>query len=1396
MNIKVKLFAAIVITAGVALISVAQARETDAATDKPTVSRDFWKPDRVLWGDGRPLGGKPGPKSVPHGFRSDWKIEIPETGWYELYLVGGRGGFGHDVFLDGKTLYLHGSTDRKEKARNLWLPKGKHTLRIQRVGRNSFPIRSFKHFELRRSNGGPGTTVSAAKTLIDVMRVGEDFIIEVTAGGAGKTVKYEFLSGDLQQPKKSPKVVGEITFAASNKPITKTIRINCPKEGAFTLSGRIAGGRDLTAGEFSIGPYAVVDVKGAPSTTAKPELVYEIDPVKQTVNGKPITDGKFVECNGPTRISTSSAGTYRESHDCTPPQASEPGVGGAGVAKSFSGFSYRLTLPQIQSPYLLEVEYPDDDQRSIVMGPQWLNPKTGELSKLSGGYNCKSVQTGGLFPLSNKMQVHRAIFWPKTSEMVLTIFSQEVGTRAAVARIKLHRFADGNLPLPAVTKNGRNLIHWYEEAHNWAHLVGVSGVYRQRIVRDLLGLNRWAQFIRYHGGSGMSALGVGYQSAFWRQTHLEGFEPEAYDVPRLAALICEKYGLKYMPEIFPSQWYMNMVVLPARAEKPEDVRSVNCNGGLRGKGSAACDLNPLHPEVQNVWINALGELADKLRDCKSFMGISIRANSWLFRGDFTLPGLCWGYGDWSIRQFEKDTGFKVPGKMSDPNRFMVRYVFLTAPKNRDRWINWRCQRLFGYHKRLRDRIRGNRDDLKLVFWGTFASDPIYKVPEDTLTRMKQCGVDLAKMQKAGGFAIMPAARYGSRFTTSGVQSIYDRFFNPPYARAGMGEPRAFAAYMMYLELAREWPAEKLGLKLPKKQKNPPYHCSASLGAGRNSLEKFAVVLAEQDSSLLQEGGNADCFGDPELWRSWFAEYRALPALPFTALEGAKDPVAVWSANVKGNRDFKDGFYFYAVNRERWPITIDLAFSSCKKVTSLTSKKSTNLASGQLTLTLKPFEVRSFRTDLSAKISGAKTMIPKEMHDYIHSRISFAQKLRESISAGVIPEGVLAAYDNGLTIAWAALERKAYWRARSVLRSAPMMRVYEMTGLMPTGQIVGKFPNLMRSVGNMGHWNLLEPMIKGDDLIALASDKSKAGSSITFNPEWGGYQVLKSAGGKLLLNVDIPAEGNYTLQFGLVAAQAGPVMIKAGGKTLPLPAIIHSPGKPDTAVFNNVSMTAGKQQLDLSRPGGESFGLYGLKVLPRMRPLGSDKWSVVGPFHSFWGGHFGYGVDRVKKGMETIYPPEKKPDVSATYKTKDGRELCWVQKVGNVSGRFSDRGVDMSVRTASPGRDFNFGLAYVYSDRDRTALLMVPSDWWARAYLNGKRLRTDMPKKDVDACGADFTTHYPYYRAVMQLRKGENILLIKQHGGSLGSAFGAYITDDTGIICTPLPTSEISKGKGQ
>lgn len=1391
----------------VAVLCIAPIEAQGADATQPSVAivhRDFYTPDVALWGDGLQPLAAPTPQKPPYAFRNDYVLDIPTTGWYEVYFVKAGGGLRHDLFVDGELAWRFANTDTTGKAGNLWLKEGKRTLRIQRLGRVGYPARGFDRLELRPAMGRPEASILAAKTEVDVMRVGEPFRVRLTAGGAGQAVTYELLRTDLLYRDQPPQPVMTIDFAASDEPITKMVDVPCPVEGAFALVARV-NGETLTESEFQARDFAVVNVKQPPIASSETEVVYDIDCVAQTINGRPVLPDAFVECNGPTRVTESKAGAYRESHDCTPPFAAVPPTPLEEPA-SFSGFSYRVELPKAQVPYLVEVDFPDDSRRSVTVLLNSIDPKTGGFLRDAAGYGGKSYETGGMFPLTGQMQKHRAINWPRSTPMLIGVMSQSPGHRAAVARIRVLRFKDDKLPLPATpqTAGGRNYVHWYEESGSWRHMFGVNDL-PEGIVQEFVGLDRWAQMARFYGANGLSALGIGYQGAFYRATQLDGMMPSTYDACRLAALVCEKYGMTYMPEVYCTQSYMENLTFRERTGNNEDFRAFNCHGGKEGSGAAPCTLNPLHPVVQETWIKALGELADKLRDSSAFRGITVRDDEWGFRSQFAFPSIYWGYGDWTIRQFDKDLNLVVTGGPNDPNapaigdpqRFIQRYAFLSSPEHRQQWINWRNARILDYHTRIRDRIRGERKDLLFAIAGGFKADPLYRQADTMQEAAIGAGVDIDQRRAIDGLPIIPIGSYGTRYTTAVEQARYGQFFDEENVHAGMGSPRMFSAYMVYQELARYWPAAALGVKVSAGQK-VPYYCSAVLAAGRHSLEKFAVVLAEQDTAILRDGGNTDIFGDPETYNPWLNEFKAIPAVPFEPFDEANDPVAVWHRQIGGGAT-GGGYYFYAVNREPYPVTIRLALKGATSITRLGTAEHIDLHDGALTLALQPYELRSFFAPTGATLVGATTTVPEDRIQFVRDRIAFAQDLWQRFNgplAGTLDEEQLKAYHDYLTTAWDALAKGRYWRARVSLNAAPMRLAYEKIGALPEGQVVTRFPRLMQAVPRAGHWNLTESMLSAEQLASAAplTDGVHLVASTDFNPEWGGAKVLSTDGDALDVSLDIPADGRYALHVGHVAKTVGTGLAEIDGRSLDAPLVSHEAGAPDVTIYPAIDLKAGKRTLRLHRPGG--IGIYAMKLLPALRPMGDNVWAVAGPFPSSWNTDGESGEHLVKQTLERVYPPEQDAKLDSVYRTDDGRQIRWTMpQAGGAPSEIWDRGVAMSMRVGSVGRDVNYGLTHITSDRDQTVQLYMAADWWARAYLNGERVLSNIDPKVRDVHGADFTTFYPSFFAVLHLKRGVNTLMVKQHGGSMGSCFVAFITDDPGIKLSATPPSLVSSSAG-
>lgn len=172
---------------------------TLAAADP--IAKDFWSADAIQWGDGRayispvPKGGP-----YPQGFKADFRLRIPAAGWYEVVYTGAKGGMRHDLLVDSKPAWFFRTTSAvgdDAKAGNLWLEPGEHVLRVQRVGRTSFPVMMIGGILLRPAAGRPEAAISADKIRVDVVRAGEQLAITLTGGGAAAT--YEVLSANLQE---------------------------------------------------------------------------------------------------------------------------------------------------------------------------------------------------------------------------------------------------------------------------------------------------------------------------------------------------------------------------------------------------------------------------------------------------------------------------------------------------------------------------------------------------------------------------------------------------------------------------------------------------------------------------------------------------------------------------------------------------------------------------------------------------------------------------------------------------------------------------------------------------------------------------------------------------------------------------------------------------------------------------------------------------------------------------------------------------------------------------------------------------------------------------------------------------------------------------------------------
>lgn len=1380
------------------------------SAQETVISRGMWEYDNAFWGDGRfefdIAGAKAANKPAPTSGWLEYKFSVPETAWYTLWFKK-WGGLTHEVIIDGKLVYFGGiigwpgqklPTDKDlVKSVNLPLTAGEHTLRIQRLGRVGFPNGFPAGWELKKAGNEPNNTVSARIKSFDVIRVGEDLVLEVTGGCTEAPASYDIIVEDMLN-KKATKV-STIEFSAGKEFITKEVKIPATQEGVFQIKAR-SGEKELLPSEFRAGQFAAIDTKNCPAP-GKPamELVEDIDCVKNTINGEPVSDKNFVECNGKTKVVKSKIGDYRESNDGRGPDIADPTQAYSGV--NFPGFSYRFKLPDGEGPYLLEVDYPDNDWRHInFLVADYQDPDEMEKGKDATGYHPPGggVFCGGVLPISNTMHTYRGVFWTNYPTVLVSVVSQRVGFRAAASRIRIYKFTQD---LPPASKNrddGRVYLSWHEQADDWDMTLGIEAMRNKRpeIVNDFIGLKRWVEVASYTGMNGIGPSEVSYQGARYKTQVLQGFMPREYDMARMVALLCEKYGMKYIPNMFLTQSYFRLVLMLGLTGNEDDVTTFSFQGLRGGKDVRWQTMNILHPAVQNKLVEAWGELADKLRDSPAFAGISARYWQWIWQGDWAINSIFWGYGDWTIGQFTKDTGIKVPGNANDPNRFQKRFDFLTSKEMKDKWVKWRTDQVMSFYVKLRDRIRADRKDITVFFSGVEAVDTVYSEEAQGATRKERflgMGVDLDQLKKLDGVALLPifSQGRGKKRTPLAEQEGFDKILDPAYKELGFNKVRAMQFSPQYDEWGKTFPLERLGMPLEKLKGRLGHYCSTSTATDRYDLEKMAIALADMDCMIFWDGSFRANHGVREVRGPWLAEFKQIPRVAFDPLAEARDPVAVWYKNYRGltDQDKDQGFYFYMVNKERYPVGFSLKLTGTNKVKRLGTGEDIPLKDGTLEVNLKPFELIACMADSGTKITGSDTTVPQEEIEKIKNRLAFAQEIAEAITTGNRKDDFSTAerkaYLDNLDAAWKAFKDNHYWRARTALGMMPMMQVYMRCGKLPDDQYITAFPQMLAKI-NADRWEAEEPYLDADALLQrlVVPNSGSLVDSSEYNADWQYVQVLKCESGKLQIKLDVPAQGPYQLSIGHIAKNAGPLLVSLGGVRMPIPAQISKANTPEYTSFPVQYLQTGNTVVDISSAG--EFGIYCLKLVPTLRTLPSNLWSTIGPFKSFWDRGRAQ-PEQIKQGFEKKYPPELEINLAKSYENGYGKQLKWTQVKENY-GNFEDMGPNFSIRCGSAAHDFTFSLTYIKSPDDRKLEMYIAPDWWADLFVNGEKIISDLPANEKDKTGCNFTTWNPR-GVVVNLKKGWNPVLVKTMGGSLGSSLCVRINDQQGLEFSPVPEKQ-------
>jgi len=157
------------------------------------------------------------------------------------------------------------------------------------------------------------------------------------------------------------------------------------------------------------------------------------------------------------------------------------------------------------------------------------------------------------------------------------------------------------------------------------------------------------------------------------------------------------------------------------------------------------------------------------------------------------------------------------------------------------------------------------------------------------------------------------------------------------------------------------------------------------------------------------------------------------------------------------------------------------------------------------------------------------------------------------------------------------------------------------------------------------------------------------------------------------------------------------------------------------------------------------------------------WLLVGPFDNAKGA-----------GFATAFGPEQ-DQTKAAYPGLGGKEVAWARAIRPGQPALGKGAVNLRGRFAGVNDDATaYALTKITADRDRTVTLFTGSDDTITAWVNGEQV---LAKNVYRGAAPDQD------RADIQLKKGENALLLKICQGTGGWEFYARLGDEFGLPVT-------------
>lgn len=617
--------------------------------------------------------------------------------------------------------------------------------------------------------------------------------------------------------------------------------------------------------------------------------------------------------DGTSRVVDSSIGRYREA--------------GPGM---FSRFVVRTTLKKT-GLHLLRVKYPDDRMRTCEITA--CSPAEEDVYNAQTGYF-----TGTPYPLSMRFQTLECLLWARNADQWIRLCTWAQDCPAAAVSVEVFEI-EGGLPASSASAGPglRQVGLYWEDAYPLASCFGGDGRSFEAFERvannlcdymDYTGQNvLFHPAVWYNGpiynslvesrGTGKGAGGgSNFPTTGWLDILLKRFEERGF-----------KFNATFNVHDLPSLVSTAITdVEKIKAGEPTFNTVTEDNQVLRetfhGRPPA---FNAIHPRVKRQVLALVAELATRYGQSPAFGGITLHlTNCQLLQ----LGGLEVSYDDWTISEFEKDTGLRLPVDAKDPARFRQRYDWLLA-NAKDRWIQWRCAKIADYYGEAARLLRSNRPDLQLVLslWVPAVVRPEerrrWEQGERLVVQTREAGVDPLLLGRIPGVVIqkfMSATDYRWRLAWAGLK---DEKALLPIRAADFAEDQLkeyqtterfgvqfFDRYFESQSSAAKGPLGGGWKALESDWYRDPSWLASQIVPGHDHfMEYYAHAMALFDPMLITTGGwTVGTVGHEGQVERFARVFRLLPQGKWEMIPGLGDQVAGRTLEVEGKR------HLYLVNR--------------------------------------------------------------------------------------------------------------------------------------------------------------------------------------------------------------------------------------------------------------------------------------------------------------------------------------------------------------------------------------------------------------------------------------------------------------------------------------------------